>query len=233
MVAARAVLLLTVATAVSAQDAAVPPAPTGPLVGWTVALDPGHGGDDPGVAAGQVTESQLTLDLAQRTARALAALGARVVLTRDADVAATADARAALANHARASVFVSLHFNRSPRSGAAGAEVYTHWPTDEVAAAAGLTRWDRVQDAHVPSAEAVADQLVAALGARIPIAPTPRTRLPLRTLAGVDAPAVEVEVAYLSNPDQAAAAATPEFLDGVSEALTAGLVQARRAGGRP
>ena len=42
-------------------------------------------------------------------------------------------------------------------------------------------------------------------------------RAPLRLLAGVDAAAVLVEVAYLSNPGQAAAAGTAEFQDAVSE----------------
>lgn len=205
------------------------------LAGWTVVLDPGHGGDDAGVRAGDATEAQLTLDVARRATTALTAHGARVVLTREVDIAVDADTRATRANQAHAHVVVSLHFNRSPRAGSSGLEIYTHAPaapdggvSPGQARTLPLVRWDRVQDRHVPGAEHLADLLGAAFAGRVPVSATLHRRLPLRPLAGIDAPAVLLELAYLSNPEQAAQAVTPEFHAAVADALVEALSAARR-----
>ncbi|MDO8793699.1 MAG: N-acetylmuramoyl-L-alanine amidase [Vicinamibacterales bacterium] len=214
------------------------------LAGWVVVLDPGHGGDDAGVGAGDLREAPWTLAVAQRTAAALTAQGARVLLTREADEGPDPDMRAATANRARGHVFISLHLNRSPRPAASGAEIYTHLgPTTGLPAgadAAGtsaprlvLVPWDRVQGRHGPAAEALAAALETALGSRLPMSRHPRQRLPLRVLAGVDMPAVLLEVAYLSNPAQAAAVVTPAFQASVAEAITDALLQVRQAAGGP
>ena len=53
----------------------------------TVVIDAGHGGYDRGGIPGQqVAEKDMTLDVAQRLKRVLAASGYRVVMTRDSDV---------------------------------------------------------------------------------------------------------------------------------------------------
>lgn len=204
-------------------------------------LDPGHGGDDPGVEAGELREAQLTAAIAQHAAAALATRGARVVITRAADTGAAPDARATAANLAHGRTFISLHLNRSPRPAADGAEVYTHLgAVSELAQPDGagtgtghlpLVPWDRVQDRHATAAEELAGHIEAALGTRIPMSARPRQRLPLRTLAGVDMPAVLIELAYLSNPVQAATVVTPEFQSAVAEALVEAVL-AERFGAR-
>ncbi|WP_114311551.1 N-acetylmuramoyl-L-alanine amidase family protein [Thermus caldifontis] len=69
----------------------------------SVLLDPGHGGQDPGISAGGFLEKDLTLDLAKRVASRLP--GAR--LTRQTDRYVPLEAR--LAQAQTASVMVSLH----------------------------------------------------------------------------------------------------------------------------
>lgn len=227
---AAAAVLLPLRPAAAIQT----PANDGPSSGWTVVVDAGHGGEDVGVVAGEMREAALALDLARRVARSLAAHGARAVLTRDADVAMDADQRAARANQAKPAAVVSLHFNRSPRPAATGAEIYTHEPAGrDDAAAPGtaprtLRRWDLVQVPHVTASEALAEQVAAAFTGAVPLSSAGRQRVPLRLLAGVDAPAVLIEVAYLSNAGQAAVAGTPEFQDAVSEAVVDGLLRWRR-----
>lgn len=68
-----------------------------------VLLDPGHGGQDPGISAGGLLEKDLTLDLAKRVAARLP--GSR--LTRQGDQYVPLEAR--LAQAQTASVMVSLH----------------------------------------------------------------------------------------------------------------------------
>jgi N-acetylmuramoyl-L-alanine amidase len=198
-----------------------------------VVLDPGHGGEDVGVQAGEVREARLTLAIARRIAATLVAHGARVALTRKDDTAISEDERASLANRAGGRVFVSVHLNRSRHQASIGAEVYTHESqvrnsslnSDAFTSTrvAGLVRWDHVQDRHRPDAERLADYIESALGARIPLSRHPRYSLPLRTLAGADMPAVLLELAYLSNPDQAAAVVTEKFQTSVAAAIAVAL----------
>lgn len=237
-------MILAAGALLAAQSTGRPPVPApvstlggSSLVGWVVVLDPGHGGDDAGVEVGDLREAQLTLDLAHGTAATLTAQGARVVLTREGDEGPTPDTRAATANRAHGHVFISLHLNRSRRPAASGAEIYTHAGA-AVGLAAGadgaspaaprvvLVPWDRVQDRHAAAADALAAHLETALSSRLPMSWHPRQRLPLRALAGVDMPAVLVELAYLSNLEQAAAVVTPEFQTAVAEAIRDALLLA-------
>ncbi|GGM93988.1 hypothetical protein GCM10007092_04160 [Thermus composti] len=71
-----------------------------------VLLDPGHGGEDPGLVLDGVSEKDLTLDLARRVARRLP----QARLTRTQDVSLSLEDR--LAQAKQASVLVSLHVTR-------------------------------------------------------------------------------------------------------------------------
>ena len=83
----------------------------------TIAIDPGHGGDDEGVkGAGGTKEKDLTLAVARRVKAAIEArLGIRVLLTRDDDRNVPLDERTAMANNNKADLFISLHANASLR----------------------------------------------------------------------------------------------------------------------
>jgi N-acetylmuramoyl-L-alanine amidase len=67
--------------------------------GTTVVIDAGHGGYDRGGIPGQrVAEKEMTLDVAQRLKKTMAASGYRVVMTRDSDVFVPLGTRVAIAN---------------------------------------------------------------------------------------------------------------------------------------
>lgn len=88
-----------------------------PLPSPTVLLDPGHGGEDPGLEVQGLVEKEVALDLARRVAALLP--GAR--LTRQGDETLPPKVRLALAR--TASVVVSLHMAR-------GREVRLYLPKD-------------------------------------------------------------------------------------------------------
>ena len=78
----------------------------------TVALDPGHGGRDPGaVGIGGLQEKRVVLPITQEIARILRAKGINVVFTRNGDVEVDLAPRVAIAERAGARVFVSVHAN--------------------------------------------------------------------------------------------------------------------------
>src|SRR6266540_3738844 len=79
--------------------------------GATVVIDAGHGGYDRGGIPGQrVAEKEMTLDVAQRLKKVLAASGCRVVMTRDGDVFVPLGTRVAIANSYSNAIFVSIHY---------------------------------------------------------------------------------------------------------------------------
>lgn len=91
----------------------------------TVVVDAGHGGLDRGARGrdGSV-EKFYTLDTAKRVERGLRSKGFHVIMTRTGDYFVPLPTRAAISNRTRNSVFVSVHYNYSPRTGAYGTETY-------------------------------------------------------------------------------------------------------------
>jgi N-acetylmuramoyl-L-alanine amidase len=92
---------------------------------WTVVIDPGHGGYQPGAhAGGGKYEKQLTLLVAQRLKNQLEAKGFTVFMTRDSDKYVSLGGRSRFANERHADVLVSIHANDSKNTAANGIETY-------------------------------------------------------------------------------------------------------------
>lgn len=86
--------------------------PTVPNGRFTVVLDPGHGGRDPGaVGIGGLQEKQVVNDITPQVAAILRSQGVNVVLTRDSDYELDLAPRVRIAERANASIFVSIHAN--------------------------------------------------------------------------------------------------------------------------
>ncbi|MDF2566266.1 MAG: amiC [Massilibacillus sp.] len=105
-----------------------------------IAIDPGHGGSDPGaVGPHGITEKEITLAVGLELKKMLENEGAKVIMTRisDVDVAyanATAkdelQARADIANNAKADVFVSIHMNAFVNTQVKGTATYYYPKTN-------------------------------------------------------------------------------------------------------
>ncbi len=99
-----------------------------------VVIDAGHGGKDPGAVGKRSYEKNLTLQISQKVARALAENGINVLLTRNTDEFIALRKRAQLANDNKADLFISIHCNASKYSNRKGTEVFilsTSKVTDE------------------------------------------------------------------------------------------------------
>jgi N-acetylmuramoyl-L-alanine amidase len=107
----------------------------------TVVIDPGHGGVDHGGIPGQrVWEKTMTLDTAKRLAILLRQAGLRVVMTRVDDTFISLPQRVAIANAQRDAIFISIHYNATPRAGAEGFETYYYSRRSAKLAAACYSR---------------------------------------------------------------------------------------------
>ena len=92
------------------------PVPTGLSRRYTVVIDAGHGGRDPGMRGAVVngralSEARITLQVAKRLERILRAQGFRVIMTRTADTLIARDDRGPIANRAKGDIFLSVHVN--------------------------------------------------------------------------------------------------------------------------
>jgi N-acetylmuramoyl-L-alanine amidase len=168
----------------------------------TIVIDAGHGGYDRGGIPGQrVAEKEVTLDVAQRLKKALAAAGYRVVMTRDSDVFVPLATRVAIANSYSNSMFVSIHFNSAKRTGAGGIETYFY------------------SRESLPLASAI--HYFVAGGA--PSSNRNVRRRGYYVLRKTRVPAVLVECGFLTNPTEAAYAQTASYRQKLAEEIAAGV----------
>ena len=92
-----------------------------------VAIDPGHGGKDPGaIGIRGLQEKNVILPISKKVAALLEQQGIQVVMTRDSDYFVDLGPRPVIADRANAKVFVSIHANAMPanRSDVNGLETY-------------------------------------------------------------------------------------------------------------
>jgi N-acetylmuramoyl-L-alanine amidase len=91
-----------------------------------IAVDAGHGGQDPGaIGRGGTREKQVTLAIARKLAAAINAEdGMRAVLIRDGDYFITLRGRARKARELGADMFVSVHADSVPNRSVSGSSVY-------------------------------------------------------------------------------------------------------------
>jgi N-acetylmuramoyl-L-alanine amidase len=210
----------------------------------TIAIDPGHGGDDAGVkGAGGAKEKDVTLAVARRLKAVLEAkLGVHVLLTRDDDRSVPIDDRTAVANNGKADVFISLHANASWRPALAGASISTALfehqaeqaaralPPQLVPAIGGGTRdiefvpWDIAQIPHLGQSAMLAQLIAEQLQGHVPMAAKAIDAAPLRVLEPANMAAVLIEMGYLTNAQQEKQLSAGDFqntfVQSIADAIT-------------
>lgn len=96
---------------------------------FTIVLDPGHGGSDPGALGFGLRESDLTLSIGKYCQQTLSQYAkTKAYMTRTSDTFVDLKPRADFAKSVGADLFVSLHINSSPASSANGAEIWIPSP---------------------------------------------------------------------------------------------------------
>jgi N-acetylmuramoyl-L-alanine amidase len=118
-------------TAASAVKAAA--ARSGGLRGKVIVIDPGHGGDDPGMIGTKLKteEKDLTLSTSMLLADRLQAMGAKVILTRTKDVKPELSERVQISENEGADAFISVHFNSSKKNTSGTLTFYYSQKKDE------------------------------------------------------------------------------------------------------
>ncbi len=95
---------------------------------FTVVIDAGHGGHDPGAVGKKAKEKTINLNTALKLGKLIEqnCADVKVVYTRKTDVFIPLNQRAQIANNAKADLFISIHTNALPKGKiVSGAETYT------------------------------------------------------------------------------------------------------------
>lgn len=97
------------------------------LSAFTVVIDAGHGGRDPGALGALVQEKDLNLDVAKRAGKLIQSnfSDVKVLYTRSTDVFLTLQERADFVNKNHADLFICIHTNAAENRAVKGAEVFT------------------------------------------------------------------------------------------------------------
>jgi N-acetylmuramoyl-L-alanine amidase len=187
-----------------------------------IALDPGHGGHDPGALGSRGTQEKgVVIAVARELARELQAGGRyRVLLTRTTDTYVPLRERVTRAQNAKADLFLSIHADSHPDSDVRGASVYTlSEAASDREAEALAARENRGDPSASPSSTVArtlvamaqrgtvndscrfADNIVGTFGrSGILLLPRSHRQAGFAVLTSPNIPAALVELGYLSNP---------------------------------
>lgn len=215
-----------------------------------IAIDAGHGGQDPGaVGPSGKREKDITLAIARELARQVNATpGLKAHLTRDGDRFIPLNQRAMLARSAKADMFISIHADAAENRAAKGSSVYVlslkgassqraRWLADKENASdlIGGVRLaetdnmltnvllDLTQSGHMKASEDAGNHILSGLK-RIGNNHKPHIeRANFAVLRTSDMPAMLVETAFLSNPDEEKRLIDPSFQRTVARAVLDGV----------
>jgi N-acetylmuramoyl-L-alanine amidase len=197
---------------------------------YLVAVDPGHGGEDPGaLGPGDLQEKDVVLEVARRVARRINQKeGMRAILTRKGDYFVELRERMKIAREANADLFISIHADAFKDPRARGASVYAlsrKGATDEAAAwlarsenradlAGGVNLkdvdkevasvlLDLSQTATISDSLDLGGQVLENLGGFAHLHRDEVNQAPFVVLKSPDIPSILVETGFISNHQEA------------------------------
>ena len=89
-----------------------------------IVIDAGHGGDDCGAIRENITEKAITLDIAQRVKEILTQKGYKIEMTRETDKTVSLQERVEFTEEVNPDIFVSIHVNSSEKPEITGLETH-------------------------------------------------------------------------------------------------------------
>ena len=209
-----------------------------------IVIDAGHGGEDTGAKGpGGLLEKDVALAIAKKTRDILKDKGFEVVLTRETDVFIPLGERAAFANRKEADLFISIHANAAKRTRASGSETYflAQAKNDEARAVAALENasirfeqpqggqnqtgdldfilTDMAQNEFLKESQALAFLIQDRMERHLPIPNRGVDQAGFVVLNQAYMPAVLVETAFISNPNEAKLLNQDKFQSRVAQAL--------------
>jgi N-acetylmuramoyl-L-alanine amidase len=215
-----------------------------------VAIDAGHGGEDPGAHGRHGTlEKNVTLAIARRLKALVDDTGTmRAVLIRDGDYFIPLGGRVEKGRKAHADLFVSIHADSYTRSNASGSSVFA---LSEHGATSAAARWlaktendadliggvniatkdtnlartlvDLMQTATISDSLKLGRQVLTSLGSVNPLHHRRVEQAGFAVLKAPDIPSILVETAFISNPREEVKLKDQAYQDKLAHAILGGI----------
>jgi len=231
-------------------DAALKPPTPGVTRMITVAIDPGHGGEDPGAIGAAGTEEKfVALAIAERVkARLDAEPNFRSMLTRDSDYFVPLNVRVQKAHRIQADLFVSIHADAFVTPEARGSSVFA---LSERGASSSAARWlankendadliggvnlasrdrqlarvllDLSTTAQISDSIKLGDAVLHEIGGVNRLHKDAVEQAGFAVLKAPDIPSILIETAFISNPDEEKRLADDTYKDHMADAIVRGI----------
>ena len=216
----------------------------------TIAIDPGHGGEDPGaVGNGGSYEKNVVLSIARRLKAKLEQIpNVRVMLTRDGDYFVPLQVRVQKARKVQADLFVSIHADAFVEPTARGSSVFA---LSEKGASSTAARWlankenaadligginiktknqhlasvllDLSTTAQINDSLKLAKSVLSEIGNINKLHKAQVEQAGFAVLKAPDIPSILVETAFISNPEEEAKLTDNAYQDQMADALSNGI----------
>lgn len=215
-----------------------------------IALDPGHGGEDPGaVGRGGTREKDIVLAIARRLKRLIDATpGMKAYMTRDGDYFVPLHVRVQKARRVKADLFISVHADAWTKPTARGSSVYALSQTGATSTMARLmakreNEADLVGGVNLGTHNAQVAKVLLDLSTAAQINDSIRVggkvlseigkinrlhkrqveRAGFAVLKAPDIPSILVETAFISNPTEEKLLRSGKYQDQVARAMLTGI----------
>ncbi|MGH8807012.1 MAG: N-acetylmuramoyl-L-alanine amidase [Noviherbaspirillum sp.] len=216
----------------------------------TIALDPGHGGEDPGaIGRAGSREKDVVLAIARRLkAKIEGQPNMRVMLTRDADYFVPLHVRVQKARKVQADLFVSIHADAWIEATARGSSVFV---LSEKGASSTAARWlankenaadliggvnikthdkqlasvllDLTTTAQINDSLKVGKAVLGEIGGINRLHKPAVEQAGFAVLKAPDIPSILIETAFISNPEEEAKLADDAYQDQMADAVLKGI----------
>jgi N-acetylmuramoyl-L-alanine amidase len=216
----------------------------------TIAIDPGHGGEDPGaIGAAGSREKNVVLAIAKRLKDKIEGEAyMRPYLTRDGDYFVPLHMRVQKARRVQADLFVSIHADAFIESRARGASVFA---LSQMGASSSMARWmankenasdligginiktqdrqvanlllDMSTTAQIKDSLQVGNSILKQIGGFATLHKGKVEQASFAVLKAPDIPSILVETAFISNPQEEARLNDDGYQDQIAEAILRGI----------
>jgi N-acetylmuramoyl-L-alanine amidase len=216
----------------------------------TIAIDPGHGGEDPGaIGAMGSKEKNVVLSIAKRLRDKIEGEAyMRPFLTRDGDYFVPLNVRVQKARRVEADLFVSIHADAFIQPNAKGASVFA---LSQLGASSSMARWmankenasdligginiktkdqqvanlllDMSTTAQIKNSLQVGNSILKQIGGFAPLHKGNVEQAGFAVLKAPDIPSILVETAFISNPQEEARLNDENYQDRIAEAIFKGI----------
>ncbi|CAH2771360.1 MAG: N-acetylmuramoyl-L-alanine amidase (EC [uncultured Caballeronia sp.] len=217
---------------------------------FTVAIDPGHGGEDPGaIGSGGTYEKHIALDVARKLrAKIDAQQNMRAMMTRDADFFVPLNVRVQKACRVGADLFVSIHADAFTTPSARGSSVFA---LSDHGASSAAARWmankenssDSIGGINVTTQDASVNRALFDMSTTAQIRDSMRygnfvlneigdinklhkgsvEQASFAVLKAPDIPSILVETAFISNPEEEQRLNDDAYRDKMANAIMKGI----------